>query len=68
MDNAGDVVGGYDDANLSSHGYLRSASGAMAEINDPRAADIRGGGTVPESTAGTSNNPGTSRVSLPGRR
>jgi hypothetical protein len=43
MDNAGDVVGGYTDASGGYHGYLRSASGVLTEINDPLAA---AGGTI----------------------
>jgi hypothetical protein len=46
MDNAGDVVGAYTDAKGGLHGFVRMASGVLAEINDPLAADIPGGGTV----------------------
>lgn len=49
MDNAGDVVGFYTDAKHSFHGYLRAASGVLTELDDPLAADIRFGGTTPES-------------------
>ena len=38
MDNAGDVVGGYTDAKGGFHGFVRKASGALTQINDPRAA------------------------------
>jgi hypothetical protein len=43
MDNAGDVVGAYTGANGGLHGFLRKASGALTQINDPQAA---AGGTV----------------------
>jgi hypothetical protein len=43
MDNAGAVVGAYTDAKGGLHGFVRSASGALTQINDPRAA---AGGTV----------------------
>ncbi len=43
MDNAGDVVGAYTGANGALHGFVRRASGALSQINDPRAA---AGGTV----------------------
>jgi uncharacterized membrane protein len=43
MDNAGDIVGGYTDANGGFHGFVRKASGALTQINDPRAA---AGGTA----------------------
>ena len=43
MDNAGDVVGGYTDANGGFHGFVRRANGALTQINDPQAA---AGGTV----------------------
>jgi hypothetical protein len=38
MDNAGDVVGGYTDAHGGFHGFVRKASGALTQINDPQAA------------------------------
>jgi hypothetical protein len=43
MDNAGAVVGGYTDAHGGYHGFLRSPSGVLTQINDPRAG---AGGTV----------------------
>lgn len=43
IDNAGDVVGDYADSVGGVHGYLRSPSGAMTEINDPLADDSQGG-------------------------
>jgi hypothetical protein len=43
MDNAGDVVGGYTDAKGGFHGFVRKASGALTQINDPRAG---AGGTA----------------------
>jgi hypothetical protein len=43
MDNAGDVVGAYTGRHGTLHGYLRKTTGALAQINDPRAA---AGGTV----------------------
>jgi len=43
MDNAGAVVGGYTDANGGFHGFVRSTSGVLTQINDPLAA---AGGTV----------------------
>jgi hypothetical protein len=38
MDNAGDVVGAYTGTNGGLHGFVRKASGALSQINDPRAA------------------------------
>ncbi len=35
MDNAGDVVGAYTDAKGGLHGFVRRASGALTQINDP---------------------------------
>jgi hypothetical protein len=43
MDNAGDIVGAYTGTGGGYHGYQRTASGALTQINDPRAA---AGGTV----------------------
>jgi uncharacterized membrane protein len=43
MDNAGGIVGAYTDAQGGFHGFVRSANGALAQINDPQAA---AGGTV----------------------
>jgi uncharacterized membrane protein len=43
MDNAGDVVGAYTGTGGTLHGYVRKASGALIQINDPRAG---AGGTV----------------------
>jgi hypothetical protein len=43
MDNAGDVVGAYTGPHGGYHGYLRTASGVLTQINDPRAGP---GGTV----------------------
>jgi uncharacterized membrane protein len=43
MDNAGGVVGAYTDAHGGFHGFVRSANGALTQINDPQAA---AGGTV----------------------
>ncbi len=43
MDNAGDVVGAYTGPHGALHGYLRTTTGALTQINDPRAA---AGGTV----------------------
>jgi hypothetical protein len=43
MDNAGDVVGAYTGADGALHGFVRKASGALTQINDPRAA---AGGTA----------------------
>ena len=43
MDNAGDVVGAYTGAHGALHGFVRKASGALTQINDPRAAS---GGTA----------------------
>jgi hypothetical protein len=48
MDNAGDVDGYYLDSTGSFHGYLRTASGVLTQIDDPLAADISDGGTLPE--------------------
>ncbi len=43
MDNAGDVVGAYTGAHGTLHGFVRNASGALTQINDPLGV---GGGTV----------------------
>jgi hypothetical protein len=43
MDNAGDVVGAYTGPHGALHGYLRKTTGALSQINDPKAA---AGGTV----------------------
>jgi len=60
IDDSGDVDGQYTDSQGATHGYLLSADGAWTEIDDPMAADINGGGTVPESiSADGSVIPGT---------
>jgi hypothetical protein len=43
MDNAGAVVGAYTGTGGTLHGFLRTATGALTQINDPRAG---AGGTV----------------------
>jgi probable HAF family extracellular repeat protein len=60
IDDRGDVDGQYTDPQGATHGYLLSADGAWTKIDDPLAADINGGGTVPESiSADGSVIPGT---------
>lgn len=60
INDRGDVDGQYTDPQGATHGYLLSADGAWTKIDDPLAADINGGGTVPESiSADGSVIPGT---------